>query len=43
MRRVLFVDGESAILEGLRRILRPQANDWETGLRSAARPAQIYC
>jgi len=29
MRRVLFVDDEPRILEGLRRMLRPQRHDWE--------------
>ena len=29
MRKVLFVDDESRILEGLRRLLRPQRNEWE--------------
>src|SRR5208337_1289454 len=29
MRRVLFVDDEPRILEGLRRMLRPQRNEWE--------------
>ena len=29
MRRVLFVDDEPKILEGLRRMLRPQRHDWE--------------
>jgi HD-like signal output (HDOD) protein len=29
MRRILFVDDESRILEGLRRMLRPQRHDWE--------------
>jgi HD-like signal output (HDOD) protein len=29
MRRVLFVDDETRILEGLRRMLRPQRNEWE--------------
>jgi HD-like signal output (HDOD) protein/CheY-like chemotaxis protein len=29
MRRVLFVDDESRVLEGLRRMLRPQRHDWE--------------
>jgi HD-like signal output (HDOD) protein len=29
MRRVLFVDDEARILEGLRRILRPQRHEWE--------------
>lgn len=29
MRRVLFVDDETRILEGLRRMLRPQRHDWE--------------
>lgn len=29
MRRILFVDDEPRILEGLRRMLRPQRNDWE--------------
>jgi len=29
MRRVLFVDDEPKILEGLRRLLRPQRHDWE--------------
>jgi len=30
MRRVLFVDDEPRILEGLRRMLRPQRHEWET-------------
>lgn len=29
MRRVLFVDDEAKILEGLRRMLRPQRHEWE--------------
>ena len=29
MRRVLFVDDEPRILEGLRRMLRSQRHDWE--------------
>jgi len=29
MRRVLFVDDEPRILEGLRRMLRSQRNEWE--------------
>jgi HD-like signal output (HDOD) protein/ActR/RegA family two-component response regulator len=29
MRRVLFVDDESKILDGLRRMLRPQRHEWE--------------
>ena len=29
MRRILFVDDEPRILEGLRRMLRPQRHDWE--------------
>jgi len=29
MRRVLFVDDEARILEGLRRMLRPQRHEWE--------------
>src|SRR5262249_47188868 len=29
MRRVLFVDDEPRILEGLRRMLRPQRDEWE--------------
>jgi HD-like signal output (HDOD) protein len=29
MRRILFVDDEPKILEGLRRMLRPQRHDWE--------------
>lgn len=29
MRRVLFVDDEQRILEGLRRMLRPQRHEWE--------------
>jgi len=29
MRRVLFVDDEPRVLEGLRRMLRPQRHDWE--------------
>ncbi len=29
MRRVLFVDDEPRILEGLRRMLRPQRHEWE--------------
>lgn len=30
MKRVLFVDDEARILEGLRRMLRPMRNEWET-------------
>ena len=31
MRRVLFVDDEPRILDGLRRMLRPQRHEWEMG------------
>ncbi|HEU4771446.1 MAG TPA: response regulator, partial [Candidatus Udaeobacter sp.] len=29
MKRILFVDDEPKILEGLQRMLRPQRNEWE--------------
>jgi YesN/AraC family two-component response regulator len=32
MRRVLFLDDELRILEGLRRMLRSQSHEWEMAL-----------
>lgn len=35
MRRILFVDDERRILEGLQRMLRPQRNVWEMGFAAS--------
>lgn len=39
MKRVLFVDDEVRILDGLRRMLRPMRNEWEMAFTSGARAA----
>ena len=39
MRRMLFVDDGPRILEGWRRMLRPQRNEWEMALAPGAGPA----
>jgi HD-like signal output (HDOD) protein len=39
MRRVLFVDDEPRILEGLRRMLRPQRHEWEMAFASGGEAA----
>jgi len=39
MRRVLFVDDESRILEGLRRMLRPQRHVWDMAFASGGEAA----
>jgi CheY-like chemotaxis protein len=45
MKRILFVDDESRILGGLRRMLRPQRNEWDmifvgSGREALARMAE---
>ncbi len=37
-RRILFVDDEQAILEGLRSILRPQRREWDMVFALAGQP-----
>ena len=39
MRRILFVDDETRILEGLRRMLRPQRHEWEMAFASGGEAA----
>lgn len=39
MKRVLFVDDEVRILDGLRRMLRPMRNEWEMAFVSGAKAA----
>jgi CheY-like chemotaxis protein len=39
MRRILFVDDESRILEGLQRMLRPQRQHWEMAFASSGEAA----
>ena len=39
MRRILFVDDEPRILEGLRRMLRPQRHEWEMAFAQGAEAA----
>lgn len=41
MRRVLFVDDEPRILEGLQRMLRPQRQEWETVFAPGAEAALV--
>ncbi len=39
MRRILFVDDEARILEGLRRMLRPQRHEWDLAFAQGGEPA----
>jgi CheY-like chemotaxis protein len=39
MKRILFVDDEPRVLEGLRRMLRPLRNEWETHFAPSAEAA----
>ncbi len=39
MKRILFVDDESMVLDGLRRMLRPMRNEWEMEFAGSGREA----
>ncbi|MCF7982069.1 MAG: HDOD domain-containing protein [Pseudomonadales bacterium] len=42
MNRVLFVDDETSILSGLRRMLRPYRNEWEMAFAESGEQALIF-